>query len=82
MSALTTGPVDEANNYTPTPTDNHSVSYGNIGVNLSFPRDHVVVKRELGRGAFGRVLLGTAIGIEVAGTPTTVAIKTLKGKCT
>lgn len=55
------------------------VTYGNIGPDLSFSRDLVKIEKELGRGAFGRVLLGTALGIEEAGKRTKVAVKTLKG---
>ncbi|XP_022111396.1 fibroblast growth factor receptor 2-like [Acanthaster planci] len=54
------------------------VAYGNVGPNLSFPRDLVGIEKELGRGAFGKVLLGTARGIEQAGKVSKVAVKTLK----
>ena len=54
-------------------------TYGNVGPDLSFSRDLVLIENEIGRGAFGRVLLGTALGIEVTGKSTKVAIKTLKG---
>ena len=40
------------------------------------------IEKELGRGAFGRVLLGTALGIEETGQRTKVAVKTLKGTLT
>ncbi|XP_038062790.1 tyrosine kinase receptor Cad96Ca-like [Patiria miniata] len=52
--------------------------YSNVGPDLAFPRDLVVIEKELGRGAFGRVLLGTALGIEKTGKRTKVAVKTLK----
>ena len=58
------------------------VAYGNIGPDLSFSRDLVEIKKELGRGAFGRVLLGTALGIEETGQRTKVAVKTLRGTLT
>ena len=54
-------------------------AYGNVGPDLSFSRDLVVIENEVGRGAFGRVLLGTALGIEESGKRTKVAVKTLKG---
>ena len=53
--------------------------YGNVGPELSFSRDLIVFENEIGRGAFGRVLLGTAQGIMGDGNRTKVAIKTLKG---
>ena len=59
-----------------------NVAYGNIGPDLSFSRDLVEIEKELGRGAFGRVLLGTALGIEETGQRTKVAVKTLKGTLT
>ncbi|XP_033646563.1 kin of IRRE-like protein 1 [Asterias rubens] len=52
--------------------------YGNVGPELSFSRDLIVFENEIGRGAFGRVLLGTAQGIMGDGNRTKVAIKTLK----
>ncbi|XP_038065016.1 fibroblast growth factor receptor 3-like [Patiria miniata] len=55
----------------------HAV-YRNVGPNLSFPRKLVKIEKEIGRGAFGRVLLGTALGIKEAGKRTKVAIKTIK----
>ena len=54
-------------------------TYGNVGPELSFSRDLIVIENEIGRGAFGRVLLGTAQGIMGDGNLTKVAIKTLKG---
>ncbi|XP_071806621.1 uncharacterized protein [Asterias amurensis] len=53
-------------------------TYGNVGPELSFSRDLIVIENEIGRGAFGRVLLGTAQGIMGDGNRTKVAIKTLK----
>ncbi|XP_022109080.1 fibroblast growth factor receptor 3-like [Acanthaster planci] len=53
--------------------------YGNVGPDLAFPRDLVIIEKELGRGAFGKVLLGSAVGIEENGKRTMVAVKTLKG---
>ncbi|XP_071806619.1 uncharacterized protein [Asterias amurensis] len=53
-------------------------TYGNVGPELSFSRDLIVIENEIGRGAFGRVLLGTAQGIMGDGNLTKVAIKTLK----
>ncbi|XP_071806614.1 uncharacterized protein [Asterias amurensis] len=53
-------------------------TYSNVGPELSFSRDLIVIENEIGRGAFGRVLLGTAQGIMGDGNPTKVAIKTLK----
>ncbi|XP_038062348.1 fibroblast growth factor receptor 3-like [Patiria miniata] len=56
----------------------NDVAYGNVGPELSFSRDLVVIENELGRGEFGRVLLGKALGIEEAGKETKVAVKTVK----
>ncbi|XP_038062383.1 fibroblast growth factor receptor 1-like [Patiria miniata] len=56
----------------------NDVAYGNVGPKLSFSRDLVVIKNELGRGEFGRVLLGKALGIVEAGKETKVAVKTVK----
>ncbi|XP_038056080.1 fibroblast growth factor receptor 1-like [Patiria miniata] len=53
-------------------------AYGNVGPNLSLSRDLVEIEKEIGRGAFGRVLLGTALGIEDVDKRTKVAIKTIK----
>ncbi|XP_033646569.1 tyrosine kinase receptor Cad96Ca-like [Asterias rubens] len=53
-------------------------TYGNVGPELSFSRDLIVIENEIGRGAFGRVLLGTAQGVMGDGNRTKVAIKTLK----
>ncbi|XP_038045376.1 tyrosine-protein kinase receptor Tie-1-like [Patiria miniata] len=53
------------------------MTYSNVGRDLSFSRDLVVIDKELGRGAFGRVLLGRAFGIEEAGKETRVVVKTL-----
>ena len=53
--------------------------YGNVGPDLAFPRARVAIEKELGRGAFGKVLLGSASGIEENGKTTKVAVKTLKG---
>ncbi|XP_033646565.1 tyrosine kinase receptor Cad96Ca-like [Asterias rubens] len=53
-------------------------TYGNVGPELSFSRDLIVIENEIGPGAFGRVLLGTAQGIMGDGNLTKVAIKTLK----
>ena len=57
-------------------------AYANVGPNLAFPRDLLIIETELGRGAFGRVLLGTALGIKDSAKPTKVAVKTLKGRVT
>ncbi|XP_038072071.1 platelet-derived growth factor receptor alpha-like [Patiria miniata] len=54
------------------------VVYSNVGLQLSFSRDLMVIENELGRGEFGRVLLGKALGIEEAGKETKVAVKTVK----
>ena len=69
------GPDDKADSS----VVSNEVTYGNVGPDLSFSRDLVEVKGELGRGAFGRVLLGTALGIEESGKLMKVAIKTVKG---
>ncbi|XP_022108589.1 nephrin-like isoform X2 [Acanthaster planci] len=44
----------------------------------AFSRDKLTIVRELGQGAFGKVLLGKASGIVQLGTATQVAIKTLR----
>ncbi|XP_038056076.1 tyrosine kinase receptor Cad96Ca-like [Patiria miniata] len=68
-----------ANDYTP----GHEIqaahaAYGNVGPNLSFTRYLLEIQKEIGRGAFGRVLLGTALGIKEVDKRTEVAIKTIK----
>ncbi|XP_038062375.1 fibroblast growth factor receptor 2-like [Patiria miniata] len=60
------------------PEASNDVEYGNVGTELSFSRDLVVIEHELGQGQFGRVLLGKALGIEKAGKETKVAVKTVK----
>ena len=53
--------------------------YDNLGPDLSFPRNRLTIEGDLGSGAFGKVLLGTATGIEQSTSRTKVAVKTLKG---
>ncbi|XP_038052502.1 fibroblast growth factor receptor 1-like [Patiria miniata] len=60
------------------PEASNDVEYGNVGKELSFSRDLLVIENELGRGQFGRVLLGKALGIEEVGKETKVAVKTVK----
>ncbi|XP_071809669.1 uncharacterized protein [Asterias amurensis] len=52
--------------------------YDNLGPDLSFPRNRLTIEGDLGSGAFGKVLLGTATGIEQSTSRTKVAVKTLK----
>ena len=51
-----------------------------VNVITATPRDRLTLERELGQGAFGRVLLARARSIVKRGVVTPVAIKTLKGK--
>ncbi len=43
-----------------------------------FTRDHLIIGKYLGEGAFGEVCQATAHGILEKGISTTVAVKTLK----
>ncbi|XP_033641394.1 fibroblast growth factor receptor 1-like [Asterias rubens] len=52
--------------------------YHNVGPSLKFPRHRIWIEKELGRGAFGRVLQGIALGIDSSGERKKVAVKTLK----
>ena len=56
-------------------------NYGNItNVNqFIFPRNKLQITKELGRGEFGKVMLGKATEIEPGKKETEVAVKTLKG---
>ena len=53
--------------------------YHNVGPSLKFPRHRIWIEKELGRGAFGRVLQGIALGIDSSEERKKVAVKTLKG---
>ncbi|XP_038064948.1 uncharacterized protein LOC119735322 [Patiria miniata] len=54
-------------------------TYASISETLAeFSREKLTIVRELGQGAFGKVLLGNANGIVQQGTVTQVAIKTLR----
>ncbi|XP_022108599.1 macrophage-stimulating protein receptor-like [Acanthaster planci] len=54
-------------------------AYASISETASaFSRDKLTIVRELGQGAFGKVLLGKATGIVQLGTATQVALKTLR----
>ncbi|XP_038056081.1 fibroblast growth factor receptor 2-like [Patiria miniata] len=73
------GALSTANDYNPgREIQAAHATYGNVGPNLSLSRDLVEIEKEIGRGAFGRVLLGTALGIEEVGKRAKVAIKTIK----
>ncbi|XP_022089698.1 fibroblast growth factor receptor 3-like isoform X1 [Acanthaster planci] len=67
-----------AKDYCPEHDKSVQVAYGNTGPDLSFSRDLVEIEGEIGRGTFGIVLLGTALGIEEVGKQSKVAIKTIK----
>ena len=43
------------------------------------PREHVTIEKIIGKGAFGQVAKGTAMGLRVRPQKTLVAIKMLKG---
>ncbi|XP_022108577.1 fibroblast growth factor receptor-like isoform X4 [Acanthaster planci] len=54
-------------------------AYASISETVSaFSRDKLTIERELGQGAFGKVLLAKASGIVQLGTVTQVAVKTLR----
>ncbi|XP_038064957.1 angiopoietin-1 receptor-like [Patiria miniata] len=54
-------------------------TYASISETLAeFSREKLTIVRELGQGAFGRVLLGKANGIVQQGTVTQVAVKTVR----
>ncbi|XP_038065908.1 nephrin-like [Patiria miniata] len=54
-------------------------TYASISETLAeFSREKLTIVRELGQGAFGKVLLGNANGIVQQGTVTQVAVKTLR----
>ena len=44
------------------------------------PRHHVTIEKIIGKGAFGQVAKGTAVGLRGSPETTTVAIKMLKGE--
>ena len=44
------------------------------------PRHHVTIEKIIGKGAFGQVAKGTAVGLPGSPETTTVAIKMLKGE--
>ena len=44
------------------------------------PRLHVTIEKIIGKGAFGQVAKGTAVGLRGSPETTTVAIKMLKGE--
>ena len=44
------------------------------------PRHHVTIEKIIGKGAFGQVAKGTAVGLRGGPETTTVAIKMLKGE--
>ena len=46
------------------------------------PRHHVTIEREIGKGAFGQVAKGTAVGLRGMPERTAVAIKMLKCELT
>ena len=55
-------------------------TYANVSVaHKAFPRDQLKISKELGHGAFGRVLLAEATGIMEKSKVTMVAVKTIKG---
>ncbi|XP_038056082.1 tyrosine kinase receptor Cad96Ca-like [Patiria miniata] len=79
LEGIPLGALSTANDYNPgREIQAAHAAYGNVGPNLSLSRDLVEIEKEIGRGAFGRVLLGTALGIEEVGKRTKVAIKTIK----
>ena len=62
---------------------NNQVSYMNVKPtknNFDFPPKRLTIKKELGRGAFGVVLLAEADGIIKKRRVDLVALKTLKGR--
>ncbi len=63
-------------------TQEQEIRYDNVGLDLPFRRDRLTIEGELGSGAFGTVLLATAIGIKQSTSRTKVAVKTLRGNCT
>ena len=44
------------------------------------PRHHVTIEKVIGKGAFGQVAKGTAVGLRGSPETTTVAIKMLKSE--
>mgnify|MGYP000031853111 FL=1 len=44
------------------------------------PRHHVTIEKIIGKGAFGQVAKGTAVGLQGSPEATTVAIKMLKSE--
>ncbi|XP_072049006.1 tyrosine kinase receptor Cad96Ca-like [Amphiura filiformis] len=59
-------------------TYDDSTTYANVTASLAFPRSKLEIMRELGHGAFGKVLLAKAKGIMGINGETDVAVKTLK----
>lgn len=49
-----------------------------LTISWEVPRDHVIIEKVIGKGAFGQVAKGTAVGLRGRPETTTVAIKMLK----
>ena len=48
-------------------------------ISWEIPREHVTIEKIIGKGAFGQVAKGTAIGLQGRTQKTLVAVKMLKG---
>ncbi len=50
-----------------------------IDLNWEFPRSQLTLGKQLGEGAFGKVMMGDATDLTKKGATTVVAVKMLKG---